>query len=130
MRCGLPLILLSGLFSASLHAEDKPAPPPPDAEQPSSGSPVIDLYVDIKTKQIYAEPGEGGVRMGSFERVADKPVKPAAAENAGQAVAVGKGKEEGGVLLRDVPKPVEKRRKAPKGLVTQAGKKRTRLNST
>ncbi len=33
---------------------------------------AIDLYVDTKTKQIYAEPGPGRVSMGSFERVEDK----------------------------------------------------------
>jgi hypothetical protein len=31
----------------------------------------IDLYVDAKTKQIFAEPGPDRVRMGSFERVED-----------------------------------------------------------
>ena len=34
---------------------------------------AIDLYVDTKTKQIYAEPGRGRVLMGAFERVEDKP---------------------------------------------------------
>ena len=40
----------------------------------SSGAFAIDLYVDTKTKQIYAEPGRGRMLMGSFERVEDKPV--------------------------------------------------------
>ena len=35
---------------------------------------AMDLYVDTKTKQIYAEPGRGRVSMGAFERVEDKPV--------------------------------------------------------
>lgn len=30
---------------------------------------AIDLYMDKKTKQIYAEPGPGRVRMGTFEQV-------------------------------------------------------------
>jgi len=30
---------------------------------------ALDLYVDTKTQQIYAEPGEGRVKLGSFERV-------------------------------------------------------------
>jgi phosphate-selective porin OprO and OprP len=34
---------------------------------------AIDLYVDTKTKQIYAEPGSGRQLMGAFERVEDKP---------------------------------------------------------
>ena len=64
MKCSPSLLLLSGcLFSASLHAQDKPASANSDA---SSGY-VIDLYVDTKTKQIYSEPGEGRVRMEIFE---------------------------------------------------------------
>lgn len=39
----------------------------------STGAFAIDLYVDTKTKQIYAEPGRGRVLMGAFERVEDKP---------------------------------------------------------
>ncbi len=35
---------------------------------------AMDLYVDTKTKQIYAEPGRGRELMGSFEKIADKPV--------------------------------------------------------
>lgn len=30
---------------------------------------ALDLYMDSKTKQIYAEPGPGRVRLGNFERV-------------------------------------------------------------
>jgi phosphate-selective porin OprO/OprP len=33
---------------------------------------AIELYVDIKTKQIYAEPGRGRELMGSFEKVGEK----------------------------------------------------------
>ena len=40
----------------------------------SSGAFAIDLYVDTKTKQIYAEPGPGRMLMGAFERVEDKAV--------------------------------------------------------
>ncbi|MDP3875772.1 MAG: porin [Methylobacter sp.] len=35
----------------------------------SSGAFAMDLYVDTKTKQIYAEPGPGRELMGSFEKV-------------------------------------------------------------
>jgi phosphate-selective porin OprO and OprP len=34
---------------------------------------VLELYVDTETKQIYAEPGPGRVKMGSFERVDSAP---------------------------------------------------------
>lgn len=37
----------------------------------SSSAFAIDLYVDTKTKQIYAEPGQGRELMGSFEKVGD-----------------------------------------------------------
>jgi phosphate-selective porin OprO and OprP len=39
---------------------------------------AIELYVDTKTKQIYAEPGRGRELMGSFEKVGDAPAKTAA----------------------------------------------------
>jgi phosphate-selective porin OprO and OprP len=39
---------------------------------------AIDLYVDTKTKQIYAEPGPHRQRMGSFERVEDAAAKQTA----------------------------------------------------
>ncbi|SEP05000.1 hypothetical protein [Nitrosovibrio sp. Nv6] len=106
MKRDLSLILLSGcLLSTPLYAEESSSPESGDA---SSQSYTIDLYVDTKTKQIYSEPGEGRVRMGSFEKVADKPKKPAANERRGDAVASGTGKDEGGALLRDVPNSVEK----------------------
>jgi hypothetical protein len=57
---------------------------------------AIDLYVDTKTKQIYAEPGEGRVRMGSFERIPDNPAKPAGNESSGEPVAASKEKPAGG----------------------------------
>ncbi|HEX7235304.1 MAG TPA: hypothetical protein VF243_08540, partial [Nitrosospira sp.] len=60
------------LASASLYAQDKQSA---GEASPSSGY-TIDLYVDTKTKQIYAEPGEGRVRMGSFEKVSDMPKPP------------------------------------------------------
>lgn len=44
----------------------------------SSGAFAIELYVDTKTKQIYTEPGPDRKKLGSFERVEDKPVKAAA----------------------------------------------------
>lgn len=39
----------------------------------SSSAFAINLYVDTKTKQIFAEPGKGRVLMGEFEKVGDKP---------------------------------------------------------
>lgn len=39
---------------------------------------AIELYVDTKSKQIYAEPGPGRMLMGEFERVGEKSA-PAAA---------------------------------------------------
>ena len=40
---------------------------------------AMDLYVDTKTKQIYAEPGRGRVLMGAFEKVAEAPAHSLAA---------------------------------------------------
>lgn len=36
---------------------------------------AIELFVDIKTKQIYTEDGPSRERLGTFERVEDKPIK-------------------------------------------------------
>lgn len=46
----------------------------------SSAAFAIDLYVDTKTKQIFAEPGKHRVKMGSFEQV-KKGSKESAADN-------------------------------------------------
>ncbi|MGZ5007712.1 MAG: OprO/OprP family phosphate-selective porin [Methylobacter sp.] len=43
----------------------------------SSGAFAMDLYVDTKTKQIYAEPGPHRVLMGNFEKVESTPAKVA-----------------------------------------------------
>ena len=34
---------------------------------------ALDLYVDSKTKQIFAEPGKGRVLLGEFEKVGATP---------------------------------------------------------
>jgi phosphate-selective porin OprO/OprP len=46
---------------------------------------AIDLYVDTKTKQIYAEPGRGRELMGSFEKVGEKTAPAAVVPAATQA---------------------------------------------
>ena len=45
---------------------------------------AMDLYVDTKTKQIYAEPGRGRVLMGAYEKVTSAPT-PATAPAADAA---------------------------------------------
>lgn len=45
----------------------------------SSSAFAMNLYVDIKTQQIYAQPGKGRVLMGEFEKVGDKPQQAEAA---------------------------------------------------
>lgn len=52
----------------------------------TTGAFAMDLYVDTKTKQIYAEPGRGRELMGSFEKVQGAPAKTAdKAENLDKA---------------------------------------------
>jgi len=46
----------------------------------SASAVAMDLYVDSKTKQIYAEPGRGRELMGSFEKVQSAPEKLDTAE--------------------------------------------------
>ena len=42
-----------------------------------SGANAIDLYVNTKTKQIFTEAGPDRERLGTFERVEDRPVQAA-----------------------------------------------------
>ena len=42
-----------------------------------SGANAIDLYVNTKTKQIFTEAGPDRERIGTFERVEDRPVQAA-----------------------------------------------------
>lgn len=37
---------------------------------------TIELYVDTKTQQLFAEPGEGRIKLGNFRRADDNPVVP------------------------------------------------------
>lgn len=41
----------------------------------ASNAVALDLYVDIETKQIFAEPGPGRVHLGSFVRAEEVPAK-------------------------------------------------------
>ncbi|MCX7096028.1 MAG: porin [Methylobacter sp.] len=54
----------------------------------TSGAFAMDLYVDTKTKQIYAEPGRGRELMGSFERVQDAPAKAAEKSDKAEIAAI------------------------------------------
>jgi len=54
----------------------------------TSGAFAMDLYVDTKTKQIYAEPGRGRELMGSFERVQDAPAKTAEKSDKAEIAAI------------------------------------------
>ena len=44
----------------------------------SSGAYALDLYVDTKTAQVFAEPGPNRLLMGAFEKVQEAPAKTAA----------------------------------------------------
>ena len=46
---------------------------------------AIDLYVDTKTEQIFAKPGHGRVKLGTFQRVDESPI--VTSPNANGAVA-------------------------------------------
>ncbi|MDO9048287.1 MAG: porin [Methylobacter sp.] len=54
----------------------------------TSGAFAMDLYVDTKTKQIYAEPGRGRELMGSFEKVQDAPAKTADKSDKAEIAAI------------------------------------------
>ena len=47
----------------------------------ASSSYALDLYVDKKTKQIFAEPGPGRVHMGTYEKSGSASAKSATANS-------------------------------------------------
>ena len=53
---------------------------------------ALDLYVDQKTQQIFAEPGHGRVKLGSFEKVEDSAQQKADAQ--AQKAEIAKIKED------------------------------------
>jgi hypothetical protein len=65
------LFSICWVLSASLHANDQTDARPPQTFLQGT---AINLYVDIKTKQIYSEPGENRVHIGSFQRTASPEV--------------------------------------------------------
>lgn len=54
----------------------------------SSAAFAIELYVDTRTKQIYAEPGPHRQLMGTFERVEDSPKGAKQADNSAEIAAI------------------------------------------
>ena len=46
---------------------------------------ALDLYVDTKTKQLFAEPGHGRVLLGAFEKVGESSSAPGASHSAAPA---------------------------------------------
>lgn len=63
-------LFISCILSLAAHARDTKNDEKTDVVPQR---PVIDLYVDTDTKQIYAEPGAGRVGLGSFQKVDDAP---------------------------------------------------------
>ncbi|WP_445366979.1 porin [Methylomonas sp. BW4-1] len=55
---------------------------------------ALDLYVDAKTKQIFAEPGPGRTKLGSFEKVEDTVAKKVEADNQTQKAEIDKIKQD------------------------------------
>jgi hypothetical protein len=55
---------------------------------------ALDLYVDSKTKQIFAEPGPGRTKLGSFEKVEDTVAKKVEADNQTQKAEIDKIKQD------------------------------------
>ncbi len=50
---------------------------------------AMDLYVDTKTQQIFAEPGKGRTKLGSFEKVEEQQVKKSEAVTKGEVATKG-----------------------------------------
>jgi hypothetical protein len=77
MKVYISFIFFFWLLPVSLHASDMKKAPYPPADTPDTLTPaaVIDLYVDVRTKQIYSEQGLGRVRIGSFQQIPEVPPK-------------------------------------------------------
>ncbi len=55
---------------------------------------ALDLYVDSKTKQIFAEPGPGRTKLGAFEKVEENATKKIEAETQAQKTEIDKIKQD------------------------------------
>jgi len=86
----------------------------------SSSAFAINLYVDMKTKQIYAEPGKGRVLMGEFEKVGDKP-QAAPVADAGELAAVRQDLEMKTNEIKALQEHAEESSKAPHVEMTDNG---------
>jgi phosphate-selective porin OprO/OprP len=85
----------------------------------SSSAFAINLYVDTKTKQIYAEPGRGRVLMGEFEKVGDRPQQ--AQPDASELAAVHQDLEMKTNEIKALQEHAEEAAKAPGIEVTDNG---------
>ncbi|MCX7066560.1 MAG: porin [Methylococcales bacterium] len=86
----------------------------------SSSAIAMNLYVDTKTKQIYAEPGRGRILMGEFEKVGDKPqVAPAA--DAAEIAAVRQDLDMKTNEIKALQEHAEEAHKAPSVEITDNG---------
>jgi phosphate-selective porin OprO/OprP len=86
----------------------------------SSNAFAINLYVDMKTKQIYAEPGKGRVLMGEFEKVGDKP-QAAPAADATEIAAVRQDLDMKTNEIKALQEHAEESSKAPHVEITDNG---------
>ncbi len=88
----------------------------------SSSAFAISLYVDTKTKQIYAEPGPRRVLMGEFEKVGDKPKQAEApAADATEMAAIRQDLEFKTNEIKALQEHAEEAHKAPAVELTDNG---------
>lgn len=60
----------------------------------TSGAFALDLYVDKKTKQLYAEPGLGRERLGSFKKIDDTPAEPVVKTDTAESTPIRRNRAE------------------------------------
>lgn len=87
----------------------------------SSAAFGIELYVDTKTKQLYAEPGPRRVLMGTFERVQDKTAKAETRTAPATEIEIASIKDELKIKTSEI-KALEEHIKAPESKPETAGK--------
>ncbi len=75
---------------------------------------AMDLYVDTKTKQIYAEPGRGRVLMGAYEKVTNAPASAVVAAPAPAAAEIAAIKQDLELKTNEIKALTEKADEATK----------------
>ena len=72
---------------------------------------ALELYVDTKTKQLFAEPGNGRVRLGTFEQVQEAGQEPKASRRGKRSIeAIEANMDKKSVELKELEASIDKKK--------------------